>query len=97
MGAVASRLADFVIVTADNSRGEDPDAIIGEILLGIDREKPYKVISDRRSAIEYAVSSASKGEIILLAGKGHEKYEITSRGMIPFDEAEIVRSAASKL
>lgn len=97
MGAVASRLADFVIVTADNSRGEDPDAIIGEILLGIDRERPHKVISDRRSAIEYAVSSASKGEIILLAGKGHEKYEITSRGKVPFDEAEIVRCAASKL
>lgn len=97
MGAIASRLADFVIVTSDNSRGEDTNIIISEILLGIDREKPYKVIPDRRVAIEFAVSTASEGDVIILAGKGHEKYEITSKGKIPFDEAEIVRRTAEKI
>lgn len=97
MGAIASRLADLVVVTSDNSRGEDAGSIIGEILLGIDKEKPHKVILDRRSAIKYAVSAAKEGDIILLAGKGHEKYEITADGMIPFDEAEIVRNAVREL
>ncbi|MBR6808543.1 MAG: UDP-N-acetylmuramoyl-L-alanyl-D-glutamate--2,6-diaminopimelate ligase [Clostridia bacterium] len=96
MGSVASRLADFVIVTSDNSRGEDADEIICEILLGIDKEKPHAVISDRRCAIEYAVRTASDGDIIVLAGKGHEKYEITNNGMLPFDEIEIARRAADK-
>lgn len=97
MGAVASRLADFVIITSDNCRGEDINEIICEILLGIDKEKPYKVIPDRRSAIEYAITTAGEGDIIILAGKGHEKYEILRGKMIPFDECEIARRAAEKL
>ncbi len=96
MGAVASRLADFVIITGDNSRSEKPESIIRDILPGIDLEKPYTVIADRKEAIEYAIKEAVSQEIILLAGKGHEKYEITSKGKIPFDEAEIVRNAVKK-
>ncbi len=93
MGAVASSLADFTVITSDNCRGEDPDEIIAEIMNGIDRERPHAVISDRREAIKYAVSIAEAGDILLLAGKGHEKYEITSAGMTPFDEAALVREA----
>lgn len=96
MGAVASRLADFVIITGDNSRREPLSEIIGEILPGIDREKPHVVIPDRREAIEYAVKEAVDGEIVVLAGKGHEKYEINASGKVPFDEYEIVRTAVSK-
>ncbi len=93
MGRIASALSDFVIVTADNSRTEDPFGIIKEILRGIDREKPYTVIADRREAIRYAVNEARAGEILLFAGKGHEKYEITAEGKHPFDEAAIAKEA----
>jgi len=82
-----------VIVTADNSRTENPDEIIRGILRGIDREKPHAVIADRREAIRYAVREARDGEILLLAGKGHEKYEITAEGKHPFDEAAIAKEA----
>ena len=96
MAAIASRLADLVIVTSDNSRGEDPRQIFSDILKGIDKERPYALIEDRKRAIESAVISASSGEIIVLAGKGHEKYEIDGEGVHPFDERKIVRSAFKK-
>lgn len=96
MGAAASRLSDFVIVTSDNCRNEDPAEIIKEILLGIDTERPHAVICDRREAIEYAVREARAGDILILAGKGHEKYEIDSGGKKPFDECELVREAVRK-
>jgi UDP-N-acetylmuramoyl-L-alanyl-D-glutamate--2,6-diaminopimelate ligase len=95
MGAVASRLADMVYVTSDNSRSEDPDAIIRDILAGIDREKPYRVVRERSVAIEMAIREAKAGDIILLSGKGHEKYEIDATGKHPFDEKAIVRAAAA--
>lgn len=93
MGDIASRLADFVIVTSDNSRNEDAETIISEIVSGLDLEKPHAVIKDRREAIEYGVSCAREGDILLLAGKGHEKYEIDASGKHPFDEAAILRAA----
>ena len=93
MGNIASRLADFVIVTSDNSRSEDPCEIISDIYKGINKEKEHIIIVERESAIRFAVSMAREGDVILLAGKGHEKYEITSSGRRPFDEAQIVRDA----
>lgn len=96
MGAVASRLADFVIITSDNSRTEDPNAIIADIMKGIDKELPHIVIPDRREAIKYAVKCAVDGEIIILAGKGHERYEINGNGRFYFDEREIVREACGE-
>ena len=93
MGSIASRLADFVIITSDNSRSEKPGDIISQILRGIDRERPHKVIENRRDAIEWAVRTAQSGDVIILAGKGHEKYEITADGIHPFNEAEIVAKA----
>jgi UDP-N-acetylmuramoyl-L-alanyl-D-glutamate--2,6-diaminopimelate ligase len=73
MGAIASRHADRIIVTSDNPRGEDPNAIISEIVAGI--PVAYEVIADRRAAIAAAVASARAGDVVLLAGKGHETYQ----------------------
>ncbi len=91
MGRIASALADFVILTADNSRTEDTASILKDIARGLDREKPHIVIPDRREAIRYAIRNARPGEILLFAGKGHETYEITSEGKFPFDEEKIAR------
>jgi UDP-N-acetylmuramoyl-L-alanyl-D-glutamate--2,6-diaminopimelate ligase len=95
MGRIATELADFAIVTSDNSRSEDPMDIIFEILSGIKKDN-YKVICSRRDAIAYAIENATPGEIILLAGKGHENYEITKDGKHPFDEKSEVLKALEK-
>ncbi len=91
MGRIASRLADLVILTSDNARSEDPDAILEQILRGVDKERPYCVIKDRRLAIAYAIENARGGDILLLAGKGHEEYEIKGGARLPFSEREIVK------
>ena len=91
MGAVAERYADSVIVTSDNSRSEDPEQIIEEILSGM--KKTPMVIVDRAEAIRYAVLRARPRDVILLAGKGHEQYELNREGKIPFSEREIVLKA----
>lgn len=96
MGAVAARLADHLIVTSDNSRSEDPSDIIDEILGGIPAQKPHTVILNRREAIEYACLNATAGDVILLAGKGHETYEIDRTGKHPFSEREIVMDAVAR-
>ncbi len=93
MGRIASQLADLVIVTSDNSRSENPEQIIADILKGMDKERPYTVIGDRRLAIETAVQTAKTGDILVLAGKGHERYEIIGDRRLPFDEREIVMEA----
>lgn len=95
MAIVASRLADEVIITSDNSRNEDAEQIIADILKGIDKEKPYTVIASRACAIQYAVGIARAGDVVLLAGKGHEKYEIDADGRHDFDEISIVRAAVT--
>ena len=91
MGRIASRLADLTVITSDNCRGEDPQAILRDILKGMDKEKPYKVICDRAEAIAYAVGVAQKEDILLLTGKGHETYEIRGRQRLCFNERETVR------
>ena len=96
MGAIASRFADFVIVTSDNSRSEDPCDIIGDIYKGINKEKEHIIIVERESAIRFAISIARQKDVILLAGKGHENYEISSRGKLPFFESDIVKDAVRK-
>ena len=93
MAQIASRFADLIIVTSDNSRGEDKGQIFSDIMRGIDKEKPHLIIEDRGDAIKYAVSHARAKDIILLAGKGHEKYEIDSGGRRYFNEREIVLEA----
>ena len=96
MGKTASKLADYVIVTSDNSRTENPDEIIEQIMSGFDKTTPHIVIPDRREAIFYAVSNAKPGDCILLAGKGHEEYELNADGYHPFSEKELVIAASAK-
>ncbi len=93
MARIASRMADVVVITSDNSRSEDPGAIIQDILTGIDKESEYVVISNRAEAIRHVILHARLGDIILLCGKGHETYEIDRTGRHPFCEREIVLSA----
>lgn len=96
MGALAIRMSDYVILTSDNCRTEDPQAILSDILEGMQGAKNYIVIADRRAAIEYAIENALEGDIILLVGKGHEQYEIDKDGLHPFSEIEIAEKAAEK-
>ncbi len=90
MGEIAARLADRVIITSDNPRTENPETILDEIAAGIGK-KPFERIEDRRAAIARAIAVASEsGELVLLAGKGHETYQIRGKERLPFDEKEIV-------
>ena len=93
MGEIAARLADHVIITSDNSRSEDPMQIICQIVSGIPPQKAYTVIPDRASAIRYAIENAKAGDLILLAGKGHEQYEIVGGERRPFCEGSLVKEA----
>jgi UDP-N-acetylmuramoyl-L-alanyl-D-glutamate--2,6-diaminopimelate ligase len=98
MGRIAAELSDYCIVTSDNPRSENPSAIIDDILEGMKGiDTPYTVIEQRRDAIEYAIKNARKDDIILLAGKGHETYQILPTGTIHFDEREVVASALDSL
>ncbi len=98
MGNIAVRNADFVIITSDNPRTEDPDAIIKDIVEGTKGvNTPTKVIANRIEAINYAISTAQKDDIIILAGKGHETYQILNTGTIHLDEREVVAEALKNL
>lgn len=91
MGAIAARLADFVIVTSDNPRTEKPDAIIADILDGMTGTKtPYVVVENRVDAIHYAMDHAQSRDVIILAGKGHETYQIIGHEKRHLDEREVV-------
>ncbi len=96
MGRIATEMADFTIITSDNPRTEPPGDIIADILRGVDREKPYTVIPDRAAAIDYAVRQSRPGDILLLAGKGHECYTLDAAGRHPFDERVCVKAAAAR-
>ncbi len=93
MGSIATSLSDYVILTSDNPRTEDPEKIILDIEVGIKRinKTNYEICVDRKEAIFRAIKFASEGDIILLAGKGHENYQIVGEKKIHFDEREIVK------
>lgn len=94
MGEIAAEMADFVIVTSDNPRSEVPSAIMEDILVGVKKHStPYVAIENRIDAIHYAIKNAQKDDIIVLAGKGHETYQILSDKTIHLDEREIVADA----
>jgi UDP-N-acetylmuramoyl-L-alanyl-D-glutamate--2,6-diaminopimelate ligase len=98
MGMVAARLSDLVVVTSDNPRSEDPQRILDEINLGAQQEIRQRdvellTIVDRRDAIRYAVDHASVGDLILVAGKGHEKYQEVGGRLLPFDDVAVAREA----
>lgn len=91
MGEVAGRIADKVVISSDNPRSEDPISIIEDILKGIETtDADYEVIPDRREAIKYSIETAQPGDIIVLAGKGHEKTEVINGQTIELDEHKIV-------
>ncbi len=96
MGQIASDNADLVVVTSDNPRSENPNTIINDILEGMKGKSNFAVIPNRRDAIEYAIATARDNDIILLAGKGHENYEINAYGKSHFDEREILRALYKK-
>ena len=92
MGEISGRIADFTIITTDNPRTEDPEVIVKEIEEGIKKTKGnYKVVVDRREAVEEAIKMATKLDIIILAGKGHEPYQEINGVKYPFDERIIVK------
>jgi UDP-N-acetylmuramoyl-L-alanyl-D-glutamate--2,6-diaminopimelate ligase len=90
MGGVAARGADLAIVTSDNPRTEDPEAIVDDIVAGM-RGASYERITDRRDAIARALAVARPGDVVVLAGKGHETYQIVGTERRPFDERTVVR------
>lgn len=97
MAAAAEKFADLLIITSDNPRNEDPEAIIDDIIAGLSFTKPYIRITDRKAAIAKAIYLAEKDDIIVLAGKGHEDYQILSGGVhIHFDEREIAAEILDK-
>jgi UDP-N-acetylmuramoyl-L-alanyl-D-glutamate--2,6-diaminopimelate ligase len=95
MGRIASELADHVIVTSDNPRSEEPNAIIAEILAGADPH--VEVEPDRRAAIAQAVDAAGPGDVVVIAGKGHEEGQEIKGRKIPFDDREVAREALRRL
>ncbi len=95
MGAAASRLADLVVVTSDNPRSEDPDAIIAAIVGGVapaDRDR-VAVVPDRAEAIGHAIALAVPGDMVVVAGKGHETTQTIADHVLPFDDREVARAA----
>ena len=96
MGAVAEAIADLVILTSDNPRSESPEAILDDIEKGMKKENHIR-IPDRKNAILQALKQATKGEILLLAGKGHENYSIDQNGKHEFSEKEIIKKALGTL
>ncbi len=92
MGEAAGRGSDLVVLTSDNPRSEDPRAIINDALVGLQKTGvKYSVEVDRRKAISFAIGEARPGDIVLLAGKGHEKVQVTREGSNPFDDVDVAR------
>jgi UDP-N-acetylmuramoyl-L-alanyl-D-glutamate--2,6-diaminopimelate ligase len=93
MGEAAGKGSDFVILTSDNPRSEDPLAIMNDAVVGLQKSGvKYFMEPDRGKAIAFALQQASPGDIVLLAGKGHEKVQVTKQGAIPFDDVEVARA-----
>ena len=94
MAAIATKLADFTILTSDNPRSEDPNAILDAIEKGAHGD--YVRITDRREAITHAIDDASDDDVIVIAGKGHETYQVTGDHIAHFDDREEAELALKK-
>jgi UDP-N-acetylmuramoyl-L-alanyl-D-glutamate--2,6-diaminopimelate ligase len=98
MGRVAGENSDVVVITSDNPRTEDPLKIIEEIEVGVrETGKPFKSISDRRLAITDAIWGARSGDVVIIAGKGHETYQIVGNEKFHFDDREVAAEALKRL
>lgn len=97
MAQIAAKYADHAIFTSDNPRSEDPDAILGDMVAGLDSkiigQEKFTTITDRKKAIQYAISLAKQGDCILIAGKGHETYQIINGNTLPFDDRQVASVA----
>jgi UDP-N-acetylmuramoyl-L-alanyl-D-glutamate--2,6-diaminopimelate ligase len=102
MGAVAGRLSDLIVITSDNPRSEDPNRIIEEVQRGLtpdtrkDSAQRLLTIVDRRDAIAQAIALAAPGDVVLVAGKGHEKYQVIGERTLPFDDVAVARDALAR-
>lgn len=100
MGRIAAELSDVVIATSDNPRNEDPEGILKEVEVGIFEaigSKPHEKITDRKMAITHAIAIAAAGDIVIIAGKGHENYQILANKTIHFDDREVAREVMKGL
>jgi UDP-N-acetylmuramoyl-L-alanyl-D-glutamate--2,6-diaminopimelate ligase len=94
MGRIAGELSDVAIVTSDNPRSEDPDAIIAEVVAGMTARDGVVTEPDRRTAIDRAVRMADEGDVVVIAGKGHEQgQEFADGRKVPFDDVAVAREA----
>ena len=98
MGRVAGTLSDLVVVTSDNPRTEAPERIIEEVMVGV-RETGVEAIveEDRAGAIAIAIRAARRGDLVVIAGKGHEKVQIFADGTVPFDDVAVARGVLDEL
>lgn len=98
MGEISSRYADMTIVTSDNPRFEEPEAIIEDILTGVKKaDGAYVTVPDRKEAIRYAILNAQNEDVIVLAGKGHEDYQEIKGVKYPMDERVLIREIVSEM
>jgi UDP-N-acetylmuramoyl-L-alanyl-D-glutamate--2,6-diaminopimelate ligase len=91
MGAIASRLADLVVITSDNPRSETPEQIINDIMQGVVGGN-HKIIEDRSAAIQYAIGAKEEEDVVVVAGKGHEEYQIVNEESFKFNDAEVIKA-----
>jgi UDP-N-acetylmuramoyl-L-alanyl-D-glutamate--2,6-diaminopimelate ligase len=92
MGRAAAENSDYVVLTSDNPRSEDPLGIMNDALVGLRRhDTPHLIEPDRATAIQRAIEQAQPGDIVILAGKGHETYQVLKDGTIPFDDRQVAR------
>jgi UDP-N-acetylmuramoyl-L-alanyl-D-glutamate--2,6-diaminopimelate ligase len=93
MGEAAGSLSDLVVLTSDNPRGEDPLRIINDVVVGLQKaDANYRIEPDREKALELALTEAREGDVVLLAGKGHETYQVLKQGEVEFDDREKARA-----
>jgi UDP-N-acetylmuramoyl-L-alanyl-D-glutamate--2,6-diaminopimelate ligase len=97
MGTVASRLSDLVVITSDNPRSEDPAAIASDIEAGVAAgDTPWLTVLDREEAIVRAIGDARPGDLVVVAGKGHERFQVIGSRSLPFEDAVVARDALAR-
>ncbi|HEY5865596.1 MAG TPA: cyanophycin synthetase, partial [Candidatus Tectomicrobia bacterium] len=96
MGQVATRLSDYTIITSDNPRTEDPQRIIDEIITGVHSTADYVALPDRQEAIAHAIAMAQSWDTVVIAGKGHEDYQILGQTRRHFDDCEVAQAALER-
>jgi UDP-N-acetylmuramoyl-L-alanyl-D-glutamate--2,6-diaminopimelate ligase len=98
MGEAAGSLSDLAVLTSDNPRSEDPLRIMSDALVGLQKTgKPYLLEADREKAVRQALQSAHEGDVVILAGKGHETYQILKDGSVPYDDREVARAVLREM